>query len=366
VRLCSNLSFKARVAPAERSLTERVVEGGPNVMNRPRRVLVVDDDRSLCEMLRVVLELEGLEVVTAHHVIEAEKRLAEAVPDVLVLDVGLPGIDGVFYCERLRESLRTRRLPIIAISGSEEAGRRARLAGANAVLIKPLDPLHLLATVDKLCAARGEEGQSEMSSPDILRLIEIGQRQLDALESRHAETSAHSRRVSAYATKLTLELDPSLLDDPTVEWGFLLHDIGKIGIPDHVLLKPGPLDTAERRCVETHPLIGHRLVAHIPFVQGRGIEVIRSHHERWDGRGYPDGLEGERIPFAARIFAVADALDAMTDARPYRDPIRWADAISEIVRMRGTQFDPDVVDALSAAEPDIKTSHESNPPLVAR
>jgi ribonuclease P protein subunit RPR2 len=235
--------------------------------------------------------------------------------------------------------------------------------------------------VKKLSAARPAEGQVTGANADIMRLIEIGQRQhelltdtyrqileslLDALESRDAETSAHSRRVSAYATRLTLELDPSLLDDPTLEWGFLLHDIGKIGIPDQILLKPGPLDTMERRCMEKHPLIGHRLVGHIPFVHGRGIEVIRSHHERWDGLGYPDGVEGERIPLGARIFAVADALDAMTDSRPYREAIRWADAVEEIVRMRGTQFDPDVVDALTASEPEIKTSHENNPPLVSR
>ena len=117
--------------------------------------------------------------------------------------------------------------------------------------------------------------------------------------------------------------------------------------------------------MEKHPLIGHRLVGHIPFVQGRGIEIIRSHHERWDGLGYPDGLAGERIPSAARVFAVADALDAMTDRRPYREPMRWADAIDEIVRLRGAQFDPDVVDALVAAEPEIKTSHEINPPVVS-
>ena len=345
---------------------------------RNLRVLVVDDDRGLCEMLRLVLEVEGLDVVTAHHVIEAEKRIAERLPDVIVLDVGLPGIDGVFYCERLRESLRTRRLPIIAISGSEEAGRRARLAGANALLLKPLEPLHLLATVDKLCDVHHES--DAIGAPgDILRLIDIGQRQhellteayrqileslLDALESRDAETSAHSRRVGAYATRLTLELDPSLLDDPTLEWGFLLHDIGKIAVPDQVLLKRGPLDPAERRYIERHPLIGVRMVGHIPFVQGRGMEVIRSHHERWDGLGYPDGLEGDRIPIAARIFAVADSLDAMTDARPYREPMRWSDAIDEIVRMRGTQFDPDVVDALVGVEPDLKSSHETHLPVA--
>ena len=347
----------------------------------PLRVLVVDDDRGLCEMLRLVLEVEGLEVATAHHVIEAEKQIAERLPDAIVLDIGLPGIDGVFYCERLRESLRTRRLPIIAISGSEEAGRRARLVGANAVLIKPLEPLHLLATLDRLCSMHAEDEQAAAASADILRLIDIGQRQhelltdsyrqilealLDALESRDAGTSAHSRRVGAYATRLTLELDPSLVDDPTLEWGFLLHDIGKIGIPDRVLLKPGPLDPDERRCMERHPVIGHRMVGHIPFVQGRGIEVIRSHHERWDGLGYPDGLAGERIPLAARIFAVADSLDAMTDTRPYREAYRWSDALDEIVRMRGTQFDPDVVDALVGAEPDLKTSHETLPPVALR
>src|SRR5580765_2012825 len=355
------------------------VEGGKPVSEKSLRVLVVDDDRGLCEMLRLVLELEGLEVVTANHVIEAEKRLSESVPDVIVLDIGLPGIDGVFDTERWRESLRTRRLPIIAISGSEEAGRRARLAGANAVLIKPIEPLHLLSTVNKLCSVPNES-RIEGTHPDIMRLIEIGQRQhelmtdayrqileslLDALESRDAETNAHSRRVSAYATKLTLELDPGLLDDPTLEWGFLLHDIGMIGIPDLLLLKPGPLDSAERRDIEKHPLIGHRLVGHIPFVQGRGIEVIRSHHERWDGLGYPDGLKGDRIPPAARIFAVADALDAMTDKRPYREAMRWADAVDEIVRLRETQFDPDVVDALVATEPEIKASHENNPPVAA-
>jgi response regulator RpfG family c-di-GMP phosphodiesterase len=324
------------------------------------RVLVVDDDRGLCEMLRLVLEVEGLDVVTAHHVIEAEKRIAERLPDVIVLDIGLPGIDGVFYCERLRESLRTRRLPIIAISGSEEAGRRARLAGANAVLIKPLEPLHLLATVDKLCAMSGDQSGAAGASGDILRLIEIGQRQhelltdtyrqilealLDALESRDAETSAHSRRVSAYATRLTLELDPSLLDDPTLEWGFLLHDIGKIGIPDQVLLKPGPLDPTERRCMEKHPVIGHRMVGHIPFVQGRGIEVIRSHHERWDGLGYPDGKAGTDIPLEARIVLVCDAFHAMVTDRPYRSRLDAAEAVRRLQESAGTQFDPQVVDA---------------------
>ncbi|MDP9225626.1 MAG: response regulator, partial [Actinomycetota bacterium] len=204
--------------------------------HRPIRVLVIDDDRLLCEMLRVALELDGIEVVEAHHVIQAEKLLAEALPDAIVLDIGLPGIDGVFYCERLRESPRTKNIPIVAISGSDDAGHQAIAAGANVFLHKPLDPAHLLATVERLVGLTPFENHEAGMAGELRRLIDIGQRQhdlladayrqtlealSDALESRDFGTSAHSHRVTSYATHLTLEVAPSLLDDPTLEWGFL-------------------------------------------------------------------------------------------------------------------------------------------------
>jgi response regulator RpfG family c-di-GMP phosphodiesterase len=328
--------------------------------------------------LRATLELEGIGVLEAHHVLEAERLLAGAQPDAIVLDIGLPGIDGIFYCERLRENPQTRNLPIVAISGSQEAGARALAVGANAFAAKPFDPISLLGTLERLIgvtpferALAGHNAAAGEGPGELRLLMEIGQRQhdllqhsyrltlealIDALELRDFGTDAHSRRVSSYATRLTLEVFPGLVDDPTLEWGFLLHDVGKIGIPDEVLLKPGPLDAIERACIEQHTVIGEKLVSHVPLLQGAGLRVIRSHHERWDGSGYPDKKQDEEIPAEARIFAVADTLDAMTSPRPYRQVVSWDEALNEVERGRGTQFDPDVVDALVACESDLRAA----------
>jgi response regulator RpfG family c-di-GMP phosphodiesterase len=341
-------------------------------MQRARRVLVIDDDELLCELVRTTFELEGFEVDAAHDVIEAERVLAESRPDAILLDIGLPGIDGIFYLERLRETPQTRKIPIVAISGSEEAGRAARAAGAEAFLHKPFSPLELLGLVAPLVRETGWDSvaaaKRAVDAADLNRLIEIGRRQHEllheayaqtvavlasALESRDFGTSRHSRRVTAYATRLTLEVAPSLLDDPSLEWGFLLHDVGKIGIPDGILLKPGRLTAAERRRMQEHAELGERLLAHVPLLNQEGGRVIRSHHERWDGNGYPDRLASESIPLGARIFAVVDSLDAMTDTRPYRAPVSWEAAVEEIHRCRGGHFDPDVVDGFEACEPDL-------------
>jgi cyclic di-GMP phosphodiesterase len=344
-------------------------------MRRARRVLVIDDDRLLCELIRTTFELEGFDVESAFDVIEAERVLAEARPDAILLDIGLPGIDGIFYLERLRETPHTRTIPIVAISGSDEAGRAARAAGAEAFLRKPFSPLELLALVMPLVRRNGLVADTEsdvVDAGDLNRLIEIGRRQHEllheayaqtvavlasALESRDFGTSRHSRRVTAYATRLTLEVAPSLLDDPSLEWGFLLHDVGKIGIPDEILLKPDRLTQVERRRMQEHAELGERLLAHVPLLNQEGARVIRSHHERWDGNGYPDQLSERSIPLGARIFAVIDSLDAMTDARPYRAPVSWDAAVEEILRCRGTQFDPDVVDSFEACEPDLYRLH---------
>jgi response regulator RpfG family c-di-GMP phosphodiesterase len=341
-------------------------------MRRTRRVLVIDDDRLLCELIKTTFELEGFDVDTAYDVIEAERVLAESRPDAILLDIGLPGIDGIFYLERLRETPQTSRIPIVAISGSDEAGRAARAAGAEAFLRKPFSPLELLSLVTPLIRRVGFDetvpNNDLVDAASLNRLIEIGRRQhqllheayaqtvavlASALESRDFGTSRHSRRVTSYATRLTLEVAPSLLDDPSLEWGFLLHDVGKIGIPDQILLKPGRLTAPERKRMEAHAELGERLLAHVPLLNQEGARVIRSHHERWDGTGYPDKLSEESIPLGARIFALVDSLDAMTDQRPYRSPVSWEAAVEEIRRCRGRQFDPDVVDGFEACEPDL-------------
>jgi cyclic di-GMP phosphodiesterase len=344
-------------------------------MGRTPRVLVIDDDRLLCELVRTTFELEGFEVSTAYDVIEAERVLVETRPDAILLDIGLPGIDGIFYLERLRETPQTSRIPIVAISGSDEAGRSARAVGAEAFLRKPFSPLELIALVTPLiknAGLVGMEGRDVVDAADLNRLIEIGRRQhqllteaytqtvavlASALESRDFGTSQHSRRVTSYATRLTLEVSPGLLDDPSLEWGFMLHDVGKIGIPDGILLKPGRLTGPERRKMQEHAELGDRLLAHVPLLNQEGARVIRSHHERWDGNGYPDRLSEESIPLAARIFAVVDSLDAMTDKRPYRAPVSWDAAAEEVRRCRASHFDPDVVDGFEACEPDLYRLH---------
>jgi putative two-component system response regulator len=346
-------------------------------------VLVVDDDPLLCELLRATLELRSIEIRQAGHVIEAEQKLAAGLPDAIVLDVGLPGVDGLFYLERLRESPRTQSIPIIVISGSREAGVRALTTGAQAFLAKPFDPLQLLGLLERILGLDPLEqalvdGPAGGATADMIgelrRLLAIGRRQhelleqsyrqtlealVGALESRDIATGAHSQRVTAYASRLTMEFAPSLIDDTSLEWGFLLHDVGKIGVPDSVLHKRGPLTDDERQLMEQHTTIGESLLTHLPLLQGEGLSVVRSHHEHWDGSGYPDGLTETAIPIGARIFAVADALDAMTNDRPYRPGVEWDRALSELGEKAGTHFDPSVIDALLACEPDLHATHAS-------
>jgi putative two-component system response regulator len=345
-------------------------------MNQPH-VLVVDDDIALCELVRAALELEGIAVDEAHHVVEADRLLHERIPDAVVLDIGLPGIDGFFFCNRLRENPQTARIPIIAISGSELNGDAALAAGANAFVRKPFDPLELLALLEQsigvtpLTHAFGpgvSDEAAKVNAAELRRMIEFGRRrheQIDSayrqtlaaiagsLEIRGLDTGSHTRRVTAYAMRLTVEVAPSLSDDTGLEWGFMFHDIGNIGIPDRILLKRSSLKAEDWKVLQTHTTIGEQLLQHVPLLGGEALRVVRSHHERWDGSGYPDGLAGDEIPLAARVFSVADALDAMTDRRPYRRPLRWEAALVRIRKGSGTQFDPDVVDGLVACEPDL-------------
>jgi ribonuclease P protein subunit RPR2 len=167
----------------------------------------------------------------------------------------------------------------------------------------------------------------------------------EAIEARDSGTGGHVHRVTALAQELLMLVDPAMAADEQLSFGFLLHDVGKIGVPDAVLRKPGPLDAAERQIMDTHPAVGHRIVGQAGF-SPLVAEIVLTHHERWDGLGYPQGLRGDEIPLATRLFAVADCLDAMTDDRPYRPGLTLDEAIEEVVRHSGSQFDPAAVEAL--------------------
>ena len=239
----------------------------------------------------------------------------------------------------------------------------------------------LLAVVERLAGGleatpmrrvpRGDDDeQILLYASDLRRMLELERKRQEllqrtyrqtvaalagALESKDFGTGSHSQRVQRYALELARAVEPALLADPSVEYGFLLHDVGKIGIPDHVLQKRGPLDDSELRLMRTHTVLGEQLLRDVELLHGDGLKVVRGHHERWDGLGYPDGLAGREIPLAARIFSVADALDAITSDRPYRAARSWEEAAEEIAAGRARQFDPDVVDAFGECERELRT-----------
>jgi HD-GYP domain-containing protein (c-di-GMP phosphodiesterase class II) len=164
------------------------------------------------------------------------------------------------------------------------------------------------------------------------------------VEAKDPTTRGHLDRTAHYGLALARAIDRDLAMDPEVAYGFFLHDIGKVGVPESILCKPGPLSELEWIVMRSHPNQGARILEPIPFM-GRAVEIVRSHHERWDGGGYPRGLRGEEIPLAARIFAVADSFDAMTSDRPYRSALSTDEAVEEIRASAGSQFDPECVKA---------------------
>ena len=174
----------------------------------------------------------------------------------------------------------------------------------------------------------------------------------NAVEARDAYTGKHAERVAAYALEIGRAIGQRWADSAEIEFGFLLHDIGKVAVPDSILHKPEPLTPQERELIQLHPVTGWEIVRQVDFL-GAASDVVRHHHERWDGGGYPDGLKGDKIPLTARVFAVADTFDALTTTRPYRPASPIADARALIQEGRGSQFDPAVVDAFEAMPDDV-------------
>ncbi|HEY6960877.1 MAG TPA: HD domain-containing phosphohydrolase [Gaiellaceae bacterium] len=345
--------------------------------NRRLRILVVDDDEQLRLLLRTTFEVIDIAVDEVEDVPSARVAVADRTPDVVVLDVGLPGVDGLTYARELASEHPS--VGVVLLTGHSVAAPDA--AGVAAVVTKPFSPLDLLAAVHRAAGARYQlvteaprmpaADQLLLYADDVRRLLEIERRQrrqleqsynetlyalAAALEYRDLPTGEHSTRVQRYAVELTRFFAPDLLEDPSVEFGYLLHDIGKVAIPDEILQKPGPLTFEERVVMQQHTTLGAEILKGVGLLDGHGISVVRHHHERWDGSGYPFGLVRDDIPLPARIFAVADTLDAITSDRPYRAAGTWAAAADEIERGSGEQFDPRVVEAFKRAVPALRAA----------
>ncbi|MGH3031548.1 MAG: response regulator, partial [Gaiellaceae bacterium] len=286
------------------------------------RLLLVDDDDALRALLRTTFEVVDIDVEEAGSAVAALEAIRDRRPDAIVLDVRMPGMSGLELCRRLKTDPETEGIAVVLLTGSEGgSAAAAEEMGADALMRKPFSPLELLAVVERLSGglhpipfraskARGAEEQLLLYARDLRYLLEIerGQRILlqnayndtvgalaSALESKDTGTRQHSHRVQHYALELARAVSPDLADDPSVEYGFLLHDVGKIGIPDRILQKAGPLNEGEARLMKTHTVLGEQMLGSVSFLQQEGIRVVRSHHERWDGRGYPDGLAGTEI-----------------------------------------------------------------------
>jgi putative two-component system response regulator len=276
------------------------------------RVLVVDDDPFLTAIMKGLLAGDGHEVVTASTGIDAIREVQTRSPDLIMLDLGMPGMDGLEVCQQLKSDPATRLLPILILSGRDpdEARIGAWDAGADEFLCKPVRSGELLTRCRSLLRLKSALDDLDSAQAAVFAFSR-------AVEAKCPYTLGHTERVTALAVRLAVEAGIPEADREALRRGAALHDIGKISTPDHILNKPAKLTPAEYTVVKQHPIQGVRIVEPMRSLRS-ALPLIRWHHERMDGRGYPDGLTAKSIPLAARVLAVADVYDALASARPYR------------------------------------------------
>ena len=326
-------------------------------------ILIVDDEPAVLALVRDVLDDTGASLITAERAEQAVVYLREGRVDVLVADINLPGLSGIELLSQARTLDPT--VVVIMMTGSRELDLavEAIRTGADDYVVKPFSAGHLIESVSRGLMKRqlilgGKAYQELLESQVDQRSRQLQQvvRQLEqtyretlqalgaALDTRDIATHAHSERVAQYALTLGRALQMNDTDLTILERGVYLHDIGKIGIPDRILLNRNRLTPQEWDVMKSHCELGYRLASQVEFLRDAS-KIILAHHEKFDGTGYPYGLSGRAIPFGARLFAVVDALDAITSDRPYRKARTFEHARDEISRSSGRQFDPVLVEA---------------------
>ncbi len=363
------------------------------VQEAPPKILVVDDLAENVTLLNRFLTPKGYLVESASDGAEALDKVAAAPPDLILLDLVLPKIDGFEVCQRLKGEPKTRHIPVIIITGmlDREANIKAVQAGADDFVMKPFDATLLLARIHTSLEAkrlqdqvieyqRQLEGYNETLEKRIAeRTAQLARTQQAAVfslaklaESRDTETGEHLERIRSYTRAVGEHMARSSAYREQVTDTFLealyqsspLHDIGKVGVPDRILLKPGKLTGPEWSVMKTHTTMGGDTLKAANLEAGHdaflamGQDIAFYHHERWDGTGYPMGLKGTEIPLAARIVALADVYDALCSKRPYKDPLPHEKSKAIILEGRGTHFDPEVISTFLEIEKDFIRIHE--------
>jgi response regulator RpfG family c-di-GMP phosphodiesterase len=365
------------------------VAAEPAMQPRPARALVVDDQASVRVFHRRVLQQMGCECVEAANGPDA-LRAAETPFDLVVLDINMPGMDGFEVCRRLRERAPHSRLKIIVVSGNGDMEELAKALpqGADDYIAKPFGVAQMVAKVEHALKLKAAQEREEWLAEQLRKANEQLRQSLEAraadvrqaqnallftmckmAEAGDGETPGHLLRMQRYTHVLAEQAAELAPWSGKVDERFLvqlercapLHDIGKIGLPDEVLRKSTPLTEAERRLLRTHPLIGDRILDALAHEHGHSLEflgmaraIVRHHHERYDGDGYPDRLAGDGIPAAARLVAVADVYDALRRDRPHKRALPHAEAIEILTHLSAGQFDPTLIEALTQCQADFE------------
>jgi putative two-component system response regulator len=302
-------------------------------------LLIVEDDPAMLVAFRDILEGSGYTVTTASNGKDALRLLQEVKPALILSDIAMPGMDGIELYKSIRARPEGAAVPFIFVTarGTREDIFAAKALGVDDYITKPATRTELLTAV----RARLQRSDELL----LLQLKAVLRAMANAIEARAGVyTLRHVEAVNAYAQAMALELGWDEFQLEALEFGAILHDVGKINIPEKILSKEGPLDESEWAEMRMHPVYGAHMIEGNPYLDS-ALPLVLHHHERWDGKGYPDGLAGEAIPHGARLLAVADTFHAMTSDRPYRSALAFEKAFAEILDQSGKQFDPQMVAA---------------------
>jgi putative nucleotidyltransferase with HDIG domain len=361
----------------------------PAQPSRPERILIVDDEYWITDVIYEQLSMEGFEADVTNTSADVMDMLSQKPYDLVLLDIYMPPPDGLTLLREIREGYPFLAILMLTAFSDADTASTAMREGASDYIVKPYQNAQLVSRIERaiersqLLRERAEaqelleyrvneqtkkvRAQSKQLSQMLERVLVTYRATLKALEAaldvRDQSAPGHCRRVAKLAVQLATRMGFSGNDLVILEHGALLHDIGKMGIPDVILMKPGPLTEEEWGTMRKHPEIGCDIVRHIDFLQD-ALPIIRHHHEHFDGTGYPDGLEGEQIPMLARIFAVADSFDAQTNQRPYNVVHSIDTALENIRKDSGSLYDPKVVSEFMAMikERELAEDAEHPPP----
>lgn len=327
------------------------------------KILVCDDEEAIREVVSTLLEAQGFQCTVVQNGFQAIEEIKKAPPDLVLSDIVMPEMDGMRLLKQLRSYDED--IPVIMVTAMHDISIaiEAMRAGAYDYILKPFEKDQLYLSVKRALEHRHLVIENRSYQRDLERLVAERTHQLSmtlhdleqsydytlealggALDAKDAETEGHCQRVTAITISIAKLMNVDGEQLRQIARGAFLHDIGKMGIPDQVLRKPGPLSEEERVLMKRHCEIGYTVLKKIPFLS-EAAEIVLAHQEFYNGGGYPRGLKGEQIPLGARIFAVADTVDAMTSDRPYRKAMPIEAARTEVQKFSGTQFDPKVVTA---------------------